>query len=371
MNRCRLDDRFFSVSFLFSRPEKQVVHHIIGLISFKEKDDNDSKIENFEYVFFSFAKDVSWFRTRSASSTTRLGHLAFSVTVSPRLEWLVSCHLSWKYVVGRVQTTCWNNDSRWVAPLWEDCSRKHGEISANNMSQWKIVSVKTGAPDSMQPLEEEYKNTFSETVFSEFQENFTNLVRRYNFESLVSAIVQPPNFVVWSPAIWSRVPIEYFCLISRYLIYSNFKQVDYCWPVDLWFYGCLGDFLTAFLYQLPFVPRSPVLRMAFDASDVSRFVIWVDETLKVSNDMASKAQQVGWSSRIARGRIPREQRIEHAKATSAHLLDFIFGKLKVLSKNCHCFVWMLFTMNMGIHNYPIFNHCYRLCLRTWTKDMDL
>ena len=69
------------------------------------------------------------------------------------------------------------------------------------MSQWKIVSVKTGAPDSMQPLEEEYKNTFSETVFSEFQENFTNLVRRYNFESLVSAIVQPSNFVVWSPAI--------------------------------------------------------------------------------------------------------------------------------------------------------------------------
>ncbi len=44
--------------------------------------------------------------------------------------------------------------------------------------------------------------------------------------------------------------------------------LDHCWPIDLWFVGVFWGDLRAFL--LPQAPRSPVLWMAFDTSDVSR-----------------------------------------------------------------------------------------------------
>ena len=114
------------VNFYFAA-WKKVVHHIIGIISFKKRM-TTSKIENFEYVFVPLQKIfVIWHQVcifdHSSWSLGVFCHSQSSTGATCRRKcWLSSCGLSrWKDAKNLLKP-----NYRWVAPLWEDCWRKHG-----------------------------------------------------------------------------------------------------------------------------------------------------------------------------------------------------------------------------------------------------
>ena len=126
------------------------------------------------------------------------------------------------------------------------------------------------------------------------------------------------------------------CLI-RYSIYSTLKTLPIVEEVDLWFCRSLGN-SKAFLF-VPSVPRSPVLRMAFDTSDVSGGPCVIE--------WSSWRMLPWWGFQVGCWTSPKIRReTKNAKSQvneSTHFVCF----LGLFSGNWKCFLyaWMLFENN--------------------------
>ena len=141
------------------------------------------------------------------------------------------------------------------------------------------------------------------------------------------------------------------CLI-RYSIYSTLKTLPMVEEVDLWFCRSLGN-LKAFLF-VPSVPRSPVLRMAFDTCDVSGGPCVIE--------WSSWRMLPWWGFQVGCWHHPRyegKQKTPSAKWTNLRISRVFWVYFRVIESAFCMHACFLKTMKIQIKLFPIFICWYR------------